>query len=80
MWRENKVSAYARYGWLAFLAANVAMIAFAAGISAYGLLIQQIGFTCTSLLGIHRAWLRPMRRHKRVSEPDSVHAQRASTS
>jgi len=73
-------SRVSRYGWLAFLAANVAMIAFAVGINAYGLLVQQIGFTCTSLLGIHRAWLRPMRLHKRVSEPNSVHAQRASTS
>lgn len=57
-------SRVSRYGWLAFLAANVAMIAFAAGISAYGLLVQQIGFTCTSLLGIHRAWIRPMRDYR----------------
>lgn len=73
-------SRVSRYGWLAFLAANVAMIAFAVGINAYGLLVQQIGFTCTSLLGIHRAWLRPMRRCRRVSEPDSMHARRASPS
>ena len=33
-----------RYGWLAFLAANVAMIGFALGIGRYGLLVQQIGF------------------------------------
>lgn len=52
-------SSVSRYGWLAFLAANVAMIVFASAIGAYGLLVQQLGFTCTSLLGFHRAWLRP---------------------
>lgn len=44
-----------RYGWLAFLAANVAMIGFAFGIERYGLLVQQLGFMGTSLLGIYRA-------------------------
>jgi len=44
-----------RYGWLAFLAANLAMIGFAFGIGRYGLLVQQLGFMATSLLGIHRA-------------------------
>jgi drug/metabolite transporter (DMT)-like permease len=63
-------SRVSRYGWLAFLAANVAMIAFAVGISAYGLLVQQIGFTCTSLLGIHRAWLRPMHGHVTATADD----------
>lgn len=48
-----------RYGWLAFIGANIAMIAFASAIGAYGLLVQQLGFTCTSLLGLHRAWVRP---------------------
>jgi hypothetical protein len=59
-------SSVSRYGWIAFLCANVAMIAFASIIGAYGLLLQQIGFLCTSLLGIHRAWLKP-RRMRRVS-------------
>lgn len=45
-----------RYGWLAFLAANLAMIGFAVGIHRYGLLVQQVGFMATSLLGIYRAW------------------------
>ena len=49
---QSRVS---RYGWLAFLSANVAMIAFALGIGRYGLLVQQIGFMATSLLGIYRA-------------------------
>ena len=44
-----------RYGWYAFLAANVAMIGFAVGIDAHGLLVQQIGFFGTSCLGIYRA-------------------------
>ena len=44
-----------RYGWLAFLVANLAMIVFAISIQKNGLLVQQIGFTVTSLLGIYRA-------------------------
>jgi hypothetical protein len=48
-------SALSRLGWVLFLAANLAMIAFAAGIGAYGLLLQQLGFTVTSLLGIYRS-------------------------
>lgn len=43
------------YGWYALLAANVAMIGFAVGIDARGLLVQQIGFFGTSCLGIYRA-------------------------
>jgi hypothetical protein len=43
-----------KYGWVAFLAANCAMIAFAVAIDARGLLLQQIGFMATSLLGIYR--------------------------
>lgn len=48
-------SSLSRYGWYAFLAANVAMICFALQIQAWGLLLQQVGFTATSLLGIHRS-------------------------
>lgn len=44
-----------KYGWLAFLAANFAMIGFAIGIERYGLLLQQLGFLATSVLGIYRA-------------------------
>lgn len=43
-----------RYGWVAFLAANIAMIAFAVRIQADGLLLQQIGFTLTSVIGLYR--------------------------
>lgn len=56
-----------RYGWVAFLAANVAMIAFAFGIDRYGLLVQQAGFMGTSLLGLRRAGLWP---RWRVAESD----------
>jgi hypothetical protein len=51
-------SPVSRYGWIAFLGANAAMIAFALGIQAWGLLLQQVGFTCTSVLGLCRAWRR----------------------
>jgi hypothetical protein len=44
-----------RYGWVAFLVANIAMVGFAMGIGRYGLLVQQLGFMATSLLGIYRA-------------------------
>jgi hypothetical protein len=44
-----------RYGWIAFLAANVLMASFAIMIGKNGLLLQQIGFTFTSLFGMWRA-------------------------
>ena len=43
-----------KFGWLAFLAANVAMIIFAIRIEAHGLLLQQLGFVATSCLGLYR--------------------------
>lgn len=46
---------FSRYGWLAFLAANLALIGFSIGIGRYGLLVQQVGFTATTLLGLYRA-------------------------
>jgi hypothetical protein len=48
-----------RYGWIAFLAANIALIGFAIGIERYGLLLQQVGFMATSLLGLYRAGMMP---------------------
>lgn len=56
---HSKVS---RYGWVAFLMANVAMICFAFGLNRHGLLVQQVGFMGTSLLGLHRVGLLPKRR------------------
>lgn len=46
-----------RYGWLAFLIANIAMIGFAFMGRHYGLLTQQLGFMATTLLGVYRAGL-----------------------
>lgn len=45
-----------RYGWIAFLLANFAMIAFALEDKAWGLATQQVGFCLTSLLGIYRSF------------------------
>jgi hypothetical protein len=44
------------WGWVAFLASNAGWIAFAVARRLWWLLVQQIGFTATSLLGIWR-WL-----------------------
>lgn len=44
-----------RYGWVAFFVANISMVGFALGIGRYGLLVQQLGFMATSLLGMYRA-------------------------
>lgn len=44
-----------RYGWLAFLLANLALIGFAIGIERYWLLAQQVGFMATSILGLYRS-------------------------
>ncbi len=49
-----------RYGWIAFLLANLALIGFAIGIERYWLLAQQVGFTATSLLGLSRSGLLPI--------------------
>ena len=57
-------SRVSRYGWLAFMGANVAMIAFAFGINALGLLVQQLGFLGTSCLGLYRAKMWPFMRGK----------------
>lgn len=44
-----------RYGWIAFLIANIATALFAYSIGRYGLLVQQVGFMGTSALGLYRA-------------------------
>lgn len=53
---HSKVS---RYGWIAFLLANLALIGFAIGIERHWFLAQQLGFTATSLLGLARSGLLP---------------------
>lgn len=45
---------FSRYGWVAFLVANFAMIAFAFRINADGLQLQQVGFVITSCIGLYQ--------------------------
>jgi hypothetical protein len=68
-----------KYGWLAFLAANAAMIAFALQIGAWGLLLQQVGFTATSLLGLRRAWSSAATAHSTRRPPRGAPAFLASS-
>lgn len=54
-------TAVSRWGWWAFLLANFFMIGMALLIGRYGLLLQQVGFTATSLVGLARAGFLPRR-------------------
>ena len=56
---------HARWGWLAFLLANLLLISWALRMQAMGLLVQQVGFTATSLLGLYRSGLWPARFRRR---------------
>lgn len=51
---------YSRYGWVAFLIANFVMIGWGLTINARGLIVQQLGFTITSLIGLHTTGLLSM--------------------
>jgi hypothetical protein len=62
-------SRISRYGWVVFLIANVAMIAFAIKVEAHGLLLQQLGLMGTNLLGLYRVGLWPEMRGKDETEP-----------
>lgn len=42
------------YGFIAFLVSNICWILFARRINASGLLLMQVGFTATSLLGVYK--------------------------
>jgi hypothetical protein len=73
---------FSRYGWWAFLAANIALGAFAIGIGRNGLLLQQVGFVATSLLGIFRSWKtgqKPSLRPSFVSEDAELQLEDAPT-
>ncbi len=48
-------SRVSRYGWVAFLIGNIVMLVFAFSIMRMGLLVQQIGFLGTTILGLKRA-------------------------
>jgi hypothetical protein len=52
-------SRISRYGWWAFLVGNVALIAFALQIGAWGLLLQQLGLMAINGLGLYRIGLWP---------------------
>ena len=45
-----------RFGWLLFLLSNMAWIVYGIRTEAQGLVVMQIGFTFTSLVGVYR-WL-----------------------
>lgn len=61
----------AKYGWLCFLAANLIFIAWALRIGATGLLVQQVCFTLTSLLGIARSGFLPSNHVENKNESSS---------
>lgn len=44
-----------RWGWVAFFIANIAGIIFSLYIERYGILLQQVVFLGTSILGLYRA-------------------------
>jgi nicotinamide riboside transporter PnuC len=50
-------SELSQYGWVAFIIANLALITFSLSIKRYGLLLQQAGFTVTSLIGLYHSGL-----------------------
>lgn len=53
-----------KWGWFGFLGANIFIGAFAYMIGAHALLLQQIGFTFTSLMGVWKADFIFLRRFK----------------
>lgn len=48
---------FSKWGWICFLLSNVGWISYALSTHANGLLLQQVGFTATSLLGLKQWWL-----------------------
>jgi hypothetical protein len=47
----------ARFGWLCYLLANIFLIAWSVRVSATGLMVQQLVFSATSVLGLKRSGL-----------------------
>ena len=43
-----------RWGWIAYICSNLVWSAFALATGTYGLFVQQLGFTATSLYGLYR--------------------------
>ena len=50
-------SRLSKWGWICFLMSNVGWICYAVSTHANGLLLQQLGFTATSMYGIKQWWL-----------------------
>ncbi|MES2007852.1 MAG: nicotinamide mononucleotide transporter [Pseudomonadota bacterium] len=48
---HNKAS---RWGWIAYLCSNIGWSVFALVTGTYGLFVQQLGFTATSIYGLYR--------------------------
>ena len=48
---------YSRWGWIAYLISNICWVAFAADIHRNWLLIQMIGFTFSSVVGVWNYWI-----------------------
>jgi hypothetical protein len=57
-----------RYGWIAFLIANLTAIFFSRAIDRNGLFTQTIGLTLTSLLGVYRSFVAAKRRPNASTE------------
>lgn len=57
-----------RWGWLAFLASNLLMIAFAVDLQRSGMTLMHSGFLLTSVLGIYRSFIAV----KRQAMPEAV--------
>lgn len=56
-----------RYGWVAFLGANITYIALAHELGVRGLFVQQLGFMGSSMLGIYRSFI------ARPNQDDAYH-------
>ena len=61
-------SRVSQYGWIAFLAGNIAWIAFSIKVGTNGLLLQQLGLMGTNILGLYRVGLWPKRTAKSLVE------------
>ena len=71
-----------KWGWFGFLGANIFIGAFAYMIGAHALMLQQIGFTFTSLMGIWKADFVFLRRFKsggRRAAPPSTKSMKSTT-
>lgn len=64
-----------RWGWPALLLANLCGAAFAVGMDRQGMLLQQLGFVVTSLIGMARTGLLPgLGLRKRATPAPSIDA------